>query len=84
MTGRRIPKALPLWVAKAGAPVLQLAAKLSHTRPLYTAAALKAIEARADFPIGKAQKEFGYSPRPLAEPVLDHVLYLAQQGLVRL
>ena len=84
MTGRRIPKALPLWVAKAGAPVLQLAAKLSRTRPLYTAAALKAIEARADFPIGKAQRAFGYAPRPLSETVRDHVRFLIDEGMVTL
>ena len=84
MTGRKVPPALPLWLAYAGAPFLQLAAKLRGERPLYTAAALHALHADADFPIGKAQKAFGYAPRPLQETVRDHARYLAEQGWVKL
>ena len=84
MTGQKKLPSLPLWTAYLGVPFLHVAARLTGKRPLYTAAALHSLRADADFPIGKAQKEFGYSPRPLEETVRDHVLYLAEQGLVRL
>ena len=84
MTGRRVPKTLPLWVAKLGAPFLMLAAKLRGKRPLYTSAALKSLEARADFPIGKSVRAFGFAPRPLEETVRDHVRFLLDEGMTHL
>ncbi len=84
MTGRKKLHSLPLWTAYLGVPFLTLAAKISGKRPLYTASALAILRTNADFPIGKAQREFGYTPRPLAETVRDHVLYLAEQGWVQL
>ena len=84
MTGRKKPPTLPLWVAYLGVPFLTLAARLRGKRPLYTAAALASLRADADFPIGKAQKEFGYSPRPLEETVRSHIRYLIDNGLVKL
>lgn len=84
MTGRRVPPTLPLWVAKAGAPFLMLAAKLTGKRPLYTGAAIRSLEARADFPIGKSVRTFGFAPRPLEETVRDHVRFLLDEGMVHL
>ena len=84
MTGRRVPPTLPLWVAKVGAPFLMLAAKLTGKRPLYTGAAIKSLEARADFPIGKSVRAFGFAPRPLEETVRDHVRFLLDEGMVHL
>lgn len=84
MTGRRVPRTLPLWMAKLGAPFLLLAAKCNGTRPLYTNAALKALRARADFPLGKTQRTFGYAPRPLEETVRDHVRFLLDEGMAHL
>ena len=83
MTGRRPVPTLPLWVAYVGLPFLFLGSKLSGKRPLYTAAALSSLKERTDFPIGKAQREFGFSPRPLRETVQDHVRFLIDEGMVR-
>lgn len=84
MTGKKMLPTLPLWVAYVGLPFLSLAAKARKKRPLYTGAALASIKEKADFPIGKAVSEFGYSPRPLKETVRDHVEFLAENGMVRL
>ena len=84
MTGKKMLPTLPLWVAYAGLPFLSMAAKTRKKRPLYTGAALASIKEKADFPIGKAVREFGYSPRPLEETVRDHVKFLAENGMVRL
>ena len=84
MTGRKPLPTLPVWLAYIGLPFLSIAAKLRRTRPLYTSAALASIRAKADFPIGKSVRTFGYSPRPLEETVRDHVLFLAAHGMVEL
>ncbi len=83
-TGRKKLPTLPLWLAYLGLPFLSLASKLSGKRPLYTSAALASLKADADFPIGKAVKEFGYSPRSLKETVNDHIDFLAENGFARL
>ncbi len=74
---------LPLWLAYVGAPFLSLTAKLAGKRPLYTAAALSALSEDANFPIEKAKREFGYSPRPLQETVRDHVDFMIAEGMVQ-
>lgn len=79
MTGQRVPPTLPVGIAKLGAPFFVLAAKLTKTRPLYTGAALASLTARADFPIEKTKRAFGYCPRPLEETVRDHVDFLLTQ-----
>lgn len=84
MTGLKPLKTLPLWLAYVGLPFLSLAAKLRRKRPLYTAAALASLRADTNFPIGKTMRAFGYSPRPLADTVRDHVLFLAENGMVKL
>ncbi|MDY2880111.1 MAG: NAD-dependent epimerase/dehydratase family protein [Candidatus Borkfalkiaceae bacterium] len=81
--GRKPPVTLPMWVAYAGLPFLTLYAKIRGKRPLYTRAALAPLRGNADFPIGKARREFGYSPRPLRQTVLDHLAFLESIGEIR-
>ncbi len=83
VTGAKKLPALPLWLAYVGIPFLTLASKISGKRPLYTAAALGSLKAKTNFPIEKAVKQFGYSPRPLEETVTDHVRFLIENGMVR-
>lgn len=84
MTGRKKIPTLPLWAAYVGLPFLFLASKIKKKRPLYTAAALSALRERADFPIGKSVRTFGYSPRPLEETVRDHIRFLIDNQMVQL
>lgn len=80
---KKVPPTLPLWVAYVGLPFLSLWSKISGKRPLYTRAALASLRENTDFPIAKAQREFGYTPRPLRETVLDHVAFLESIGAVK-
>lgn len=84
ITERKLPPTLPLWVAYVGLPFLYIGNKIQKKRPLYTSASLATLRADTNFPIGKAQKEFGYSPRPLEETVRDHVEFLIQNHMVQL
>jgi len=79
---KRMPPTLPMWVAYVGLPFLLLWAKITGKRPLYTRAALESLKVDVNFPIQKAEKAFGYHPRPLRETVLDHVQFLFDQGML--
>ena len=82
--GRKLPVTLPIWTAYVGLPFLFLWSRLMGKRPLYTRAALKSLTDNVDFPISKAAREFGYTPRPLKETVYDHVEFLKQEGMVKI
>ncbi len=77
--GKKLPT-LPLWVAYVGLPFLYLASVFTKKRPLYTLASLSSLGANTDFPLDKVKEEFGYSPRPLRETVIDHVNFLKKIG----
>lgn len=81
--GLKIPMTMPIWVAYVGLPFLYIWSKIMGKRPLYTRAALKSLTDNVDFPIAKAVREFGYSPRPLKETVFDHVDFLEKEGMVK-
>lgn len=83
-TGAKRIKTLPLWVAYVGLPFLWIGSKLTGKRPLYTAAALYSIKSECDFPIEKVKEEFGYTPRPLEETVVDHINFLIDEGFLSL
>lgn len=83
-TGRKKLITLPIWLAYVGLPFLSLASKISGKRPLYTASALASLSEKANFPIEKSVKEFGYNPRPLKQTVIDHVKFLVENGMVKL
>lgn len=84
MTGRKPLPTLPIWIAYVGLPFLFLWAKLTGKRPLYTSAALASLQADTDFPLEKSREQFGYTPRPLEQTVRDHVIFLAENGMVQL
>ena len=73
--GRRLP-VLPMWVARAAAPVLQAWAKLRRERPLYTRYSLYALSSNSNFSHDKATMELGYRPRDLFQTMKDTVAWL--------
>lgn len=75
--GRRLP-VLPMWMARAAAPLLQAWAKLRHERPLYTRYSLHALGSNSKFSHDKATMELGYHPRDLFQTVKDTVAWLKQ------
>lgn len=73
--GRRLP-VLPMWMARAAAPLLQAWAKLRHERPLYTRYSLHALGSNSKFSHDKATMELGYHPHDLFQTVKDTVAWL--------
>jgi dihydroflavonol-4-reductase len=82
-TGRRGPRLVaPLWLAKLGLPFIAAFAKLSGSQPLYTGPSLRALTEHRRCDNAKARRELGFSPRPLAETIVDTYAFYAQAGLL--
>ncbi len=73
--GRRLP-ILPIRLAEAAAPIMQIYAKLKQRRPLYTRYSLYTLTSNAKFSHDKATAELGYRPRDLFQTLKDTVLWL--------
>lgn len=78
--GRRLP-VLPLWMARAVAPLFSLWAKMCKKRPLYTAYSLYTLGTRDRFSHDKATSELGYRPRDLRDTIDDTVAWLQTRAL---
>ncbi len=76
--GRRLP-VLPMWMAKAAAPLLGWIAKLKKERPLYTKYSLYTLKSNDKFSHDKATSELGYKPRDLYQTLKDTVAWLKRK-----
>mgnify|MGYP005964440193 CR=1 FL=1 len=75
--GRSLP-VLPMWMARAAAPLLGWTARVRHRRPLYTRYSLYTLRSNDRFSHDKATSELGYRPRDLRQTVADTVAWLRQ------
>ena len=76
--GRNLP-VLPMWMAKAAAPLLDCLARMKKQRPLYTKYSLYTLGSNDRFDHDKATAELGYRPRDLYQTIRDTVLWLKGQ-----
>ena len=74
---RSVP-VLPMWMARAAAPLLAGYAKCRKKRPLYTRYSLYTLKSNDRFSHDKATKELGYSPRDLMQTIKDTVQWLRE------
>src|SRR5262249_13180360 len=66
LTGRGRPLFdIPLWLARGALPAVELAARLTRTRPLYNLEELNQLAGNPDIRSDKARSELGYAPRPI-------------------
>jgi dihydroflavonol-4-reductase len=70
----------PLWLARAGAPVMQGISRISGKRPLYTGASLRALKSNHHISHDKAARELGYRPRPFRETLADTLRWFRENG----
>lgn len=83
VTGVRAPLfTAPMWVARMGAPLVLLAARLTGTRPLITPEAMGALRANRRVDSGKAAEELGHRPRPVRESVEDIYAWFRSRGML--
>jgi dihydroflavonol-4-reductase len=79
LSGVRAPRfTSPLWLARIGAPFMTWGARLTGSTPLYTAESLATLEHYQQVDGSKAERELGYSPRPLRDTVRDTLHWFEQ------
>lgn len=72
ISGTRIPRFVPVTIARMACPVFQLYSAVTNTDPLYTQQSLDLlVSSPVNISFEKAKKELNYSPRPLEETLID-------------
>jgi dihydroflavonol-4-reductase len=77
---RARPTRLPMWLARVAAVFAPLYYRLARRRPRFTAYSLKVLLSNCVMNRGKAERELGYSPRPLRQALRETVDWLRQTG----
>ena len=71
-TGARPPRiVLPIWTARLGLPFIAAAARIRGVEPLYTSESLDALGLSSRIDHGLAERDLGFSVRPIEETVRD-------------
>jgi dihydroflavonol-4-reductase len=84
LTGVPMPKrVLPLWVGWAMLPLTLATARVSKRPPLFTAGVLRASVSNRVVSHAKAQRELGFSPRPVRDSLADAMAFYRQQGWLK-
>jgi dihydroflavonol-4-reductase len=80
-TGVKTPRwTSPMWLARFGAPFALTFSRLTGRTPLFTPESLWALRANKQVCRTKAEKELGYSPRPLEETISDAFRWFSENG----
>lgn len=69
---------LPLWLAQAAAPLMEVYYKAAHKTPLFTRYSLRKLNSNCNFSIEKAQRELDYHPMSAHESFDDMVDWIAE------
>ncbi|MEA5051208.1 MAG: NAD-dependent epimerase/dehydratase family protein [Oscillospiraceae bacterium] len=81
LTGtKKIAVYLPIWFVKLVAPVCETYYKLRHQTPLFTAYSIYTLGSDSNFSHEKADRELGYTTRPLRDSLSDEIGWLREQG----
>jgi dihydroflavonol-4-reductase len=81
ITGVRAPRLVtPMWLARVGAPLATVAARVAGKQPLYTRHSLHALRNHQLVSHDKATRELGYAPRPLVETLTAAYDWFRQSG----
>lgn len=73
---------LPLWLAKATAPLSEIYYSIKKQPPLYTKYSLYTLESNANFSHDKASRELNYTVRPPQTTINDTVEWLKKVGKI--
>lgn len=76
--GPRHCPAVPTWLAKLAAGVIERAALRKKQRPLFTKYAVETLTSNDNFSCAKASKELGFNPRNIFETLEDTISWLEQ------
>lgn len=71
---------LPIWLAKAVAPLAEVYYDMKKQKPLYTKESISVLGSNANFSHAKAERELGYTVRDPQETIKDTVEWLEERG----
>lgn len=78
LSGRRRPRLkIPIWVARAALPIVEIGAGLLNAKPLYNEEELAQVSGNPDIRCDKANRELGYTPRPIDDSLRRIYSWLA-------
>ena len=77
--GRKVQTILPMWFAKATAPLAELYYKIRRESPLFTRYSLYALCSNARFTSAKAQRDLGFKARDISTTLKDTVSFLVRE-----
>lgn len=81
--GNRAPRLVcPMAVARACAPIVTAASRLSGTRPIFTTVSLDTLVSNRNISHQKATAELGYTPRPIRETLRDTLQWFRDNGFI--
>jgi dihydroflavonol-4-reductase len=72
----------PLWLCRAGLPVMSLYYRLRRQKPLFCAYSLQTLGGNSLYSHDKAARELGYRTRPIAETIRDTIAWLKGEGKI--
>lgn len=73
----------PVWMALLGLPFIYTWSKISGKDPIFTRQSLEIVQkGNKKISYQKAQKELGYSPRPLAETIKDTINWFKENKYI--
>ena len=80
---KKIKTVLPMWFAKATAPLAELYYKIRKKPPLYTSYSLYTLYSNSLFSHEKASRELGYVVRPIEDTIRDTVNWMKENGRLK-
>jgi dihydroflavonol-4-reductase len=74
---------VPVWLARAGLPLMALYYKLKKQRPLFCAYSLYTLGSNSHYSHAKAARDLGYRARPFEETIRDTIAWLKGEGKIK-
>jgi len=74
---------VPVWLARAGLPLMALYYKFKRQRPLFCTYSLHTLGSNSYYSHAKAARELGYRARPFEETIRDTIAWLKGEGKIK-
>lgn len=83
ITGVSPPRiVMPMWAAKASAPLAMFFDRIRGKQPLFTSISLRELESNPNISHEKASRVLGYEPRPLEQALTDTINWFRSHGFL--
>lgn len=74
----------PRWIVRTGAALTSFFSRVFFFRPFFTPYSVSVLMSNSRLSHAKARAELGYQPRPLAVTLKDTLIWMQQQGQIRI